>query len=386
MRNSFLPLIALVVVTIAAVLLSTSGAERGSGGPDVQPGIFRLPAKARQQITSAPISVESVVSGAVGHAEARVVLLSGGDGEPLTRALLLGLAEEITRRGGLAILDPSPAKTGEPLPLGSDLRLAVTLAAGAPPAGMPAGACVVTWNIESTVPAPAGDLPAAQWLPDAIISASEWATVTSTVSGTAANWFGWYAAIGRHAAIKLIDSLAITNVTDVAHHVSVATWPAPLTRLPLPPGADELRWEGAFQHPLVRGWVGSIRIATTTNRTGEVIAATKPLLTRMARGGWIAQRSADGAVATISNGVAVIGTSEVPLEALAWVRDHEGIPTDLRFARHGAGWLVTLWQVRPGAPGVVAEWTAKAAAGDQEASAMLAQHGTVRARLAALAP
>jgi hypothetical protein len=252
MRNSLLPILALVAVTIAAVFLTTGGAERGSGGPDVQPGIFRLPAKERQQIASAPLTLATQVSGALAHPGVRVLLISGDDGEALTRALLLGLAEECTRRGGLAILDPGKAKTGEPLPLGCDLRLAVSLVAGAPPASKAQGTATVTWQIVATAPVPAGDLPAAQWLPDGLVPTSERTTVTTTVAGAADTWYGWYAAVGRHAAAEVFASLAISAVTDLAPHVTGAAWPAPAARLPLPPGADEIRWEGAFQQPLVR--------------------------------------------------------------------------------------------------------------------------------------
>jgi hypothetical protein len=279
------------------------------------------------------------------------------------------------------VLDPVQTTTREPLPLGCDLRLALATTSGVPPA-TPAGSCAVTWRLTVTVPAPAMDLPAAVWLPEEASVALQVCAVQVAAEGSAGDWPSWYAALSRPAAVALVGSLGLASDLgqDLATHVAAATWPPTggvesTARLPQPPGADELRWLGAFQYPLVRGWVGRVAGATTTNRTGEVIPALQPLFARMLRGGWSAQRAADGAAVTLVDGSLMAGGSSIDPSVVAWIRDHEGIPTDLRLAHDGQGWLVTLWQVRPGAPAVVEQWRASA-------SPELARHAAVVARLA----
>ncbi|MCK6491604.1 MAG: hypothetical protein L6R48_25425, partial [Planctomycetes bacterium] len=193
-------------------------------------------------------------------------------------------------------------------------------------------------------------------------------------AGAAGGWPARYAGIGNAQAQADCGRLGLAaTCPDPGARARANAWDVG-GRIPQPPGADELRWQGAFQFPLVRGWVGAVEQATTTNRTGAAIPALQPLLKRLARGGWQGQLLAGGAPVQNQDGALSAGGAPVEISQVAWVRDHDGLPAELRFVPAGAGWRLELWQVRPQPAQVVQQWRERAAAGDAAARALLERH------------
>jgi hypothetical protein len=376
MRNSLLPLAALIAVVIASLWLVRGGAAPGVNGPEIFPGIFRFPAKEARRVAPMALSHETAVdaAGPAVAASAAVVLLSGLDTGLPTRVALLGLAEEITRRGGIAVLDPAEAREPDPLPLGADWRVAVGTVASAV-AAEPLGECSLTVAVHASAVVPGG--PAARWLPGEAAPASAAFQVvhrSRAAAGAAGGWPARYAGIGNALAGAVCARLGLAAACpDPGVRARANAWEG-AGRIPQPPGADELRWQGAFQFPLVRGWVGAVEQATTTNRTGAAIPALQPLLKRLARGGWQGQLLAGGTPVQNQDGVLTAGGAPVDPGQVAWVRDHDGLPAELRFIPAGTGWRLELWQVRAQPAQVVQQWRESAAAGDAAARTLLERH------------
>nr|MBA3709947.1 hypothetical protein [Planctomycetota bacterium] len=128
MRNSFLPVMLMLAVMGFSLYLLPRGSGRGTGGPEINAGIFRFPKKAIHQVDSMPLEQENRVVTSAGASAAATVdlrqvsVVSGGDHAESTRAVMYAMAEEITRLGGVAILDPMRAPESDTslvLPIGA---------------------------------------------------------------------------------------------------------------------------------------------------------------------------------------------------------------------------------------------------------------------------
>ena len=108
MRNSIIPIVCVLLVCVALVPMSLRGPDRGSGGPEVEPLLFRAPVKRVHQVESMPLTATNAVS-VVAPSDAPAafaldlrsfVVVSGDDRSPLTAAVMLALAELITAYQG----------------------------------------------------------------------------------------------------------------------------------------------------------------------------------------------------------------------------------------------------------------------------------------------
>ena len=297
MRNSLLPILMIVVTVATSLWLIRGGAERGMGGPAVFAGIHKLPTKTSKLTPSTPLETTQDLSGNVpaGTDGWRVLLLAGDEQTPLTNTVLLALAEEATRRGCIAVLEPHNREASEPLPLGADGMLRITSTSAVLPVGGP-GAIDFTTRLELVTVGVPADHPAARWFPDLPLAEPTVLIIRhrSTPTG-AATWPTWYAAIGRAVATAALDRLAIPPVnTDTAAKLALTAWiqpgqtdeDSPFGRIPAPPQGDVVERLVAFQHPFVRGWVGRLSPVPITARDGSLRTSRDELIRRLERGGW----------------------------------------------------------------------------------------------------
>jgi len=367
-NNSFLPIIGVLVVCIITIPLALRGPARGSGGPAVDPGVFRRVTNGVYQVTSMPLHVDNQVTAvdangqplasppALGLDVARFVVLSGEDRSPLTAAVLRGLAEEITARGGAAILDPMPLPGGDTdhvLALGANWRLAVETVSGAPPE-TPGGDCSATVRFTlTTIRLPPGH-PAAQFQ-DAGRALSTVLQVThrSHAEQPSSDWPAWYAAFGRSLGDTVLDMISAGVVSKP--DLDSPDWGS---SLPQPSMVDVMRWSAAFQQQLLRGWVGRINGLATIGPDGRSLPSLDRLKSVLAHGDW------------------------KPVESTApgylmWTRETDG------------GWLavhsdpgghdVSLWWERPQAADLFTQWLSAAVSGAEpalERQARLADAGS----------
>jgi hypothetical protein len=297
MRNSLLPIIMIVVTVAASLWLIRGGAERGMGGPAVFAGIHKLPTKASKLTPSTALQTTQEIAGNVpaGSGAWRVLLLAGDEQTPLTNTVLLALAEEATRRGCIAVLDPHNREASEPLPLGADGMLRLTSTSQTLPVGGP-GAIDFTTRLELVPVRVPVNHPAARWFPDVPASEPTVLTIRHHSSPTGkATWPSWYAAIGRAVAIAALDRLAIpATTTDTAVNLALTAWiqpgqtenDSPFGRIPAPPQGDVAERLVAFQHPFVRGWVGRLSPVPISARDGSLRTSRDELIRRLERGGW----------------------------------------------------------------------------------------------------
>ncbi len=136
--------------------------------------------------------------------------------------------------------------------------------------------------------------------------------------------------------------------------------------IPEPPANDDIRWHAAFQDELVRGYLGTIALATSIEaRSGRTV----PSLVRLeklvgsaqtGRGEWLGE-TASGA-------------------ERRWNRAHPAGPIALTAtARADGGWDLVFWQERPSPAVRFQSWAEQARAGSATAAALVARHrGCVR--------
>lgn len=299
MRNSLLPIAFLAVIIACSLWLIRGGGERGAGGPAVFPGILKLPAKQKKMTPSAELKAENTCDTAAPADAAawRVILLASDDNLPLTRTMLLALGEELTRRGCIAVLEPQTRDTAEPLPLGVDGVLRITTATTTMPDDEP-GDLDFTARIEAIpVRLPNGH-PAARWFPDLPASAPAVLAIRhrSTPVGSP-GWPMWFAGVGRSVASEALRLLGTpAEVTDTTDRLRQTAWilpgqteaQSPFGRIPAPPQADVTERLMAFQHPFVRGWIGTLSPVPITARDQSTRTAREELARRLERGRWTA--------------------------------------------------------------------------------------------------
>ncbi|MCX8039096.1 MAG: hypothetical protein N3B15_00745 [Planctomycetota bacterium] len=376
MGRSLLPLLLVAVIVAVGLAAIWPRVERGQGGPAVYPGILRLPAKDPIRTAAAPLSGSTVaeVQGAGrDDGQWRVVLLLGEDREPLTRAVMLALGEALFQAGVVAVLDPllPASEPAPPLALPADrvVRIATLAARGTEDRRAAWSASVRLALSEPRLP---DDHPLAAQQPAPL--ASPLLVRVQHEGGPAAGsdppWPERWAAAGRAIAAAFLAATTPPGGPRVPElHPGVA-WETPL---PLPPLTPEVRWHGAFQHALIRGWVGRIAGRRVLTREGREESADAPFIRLLARGAWQA----------------------LPAEGAwrLWERLHDGQRQWCALRDDGDGWTVTVWHLHPDPQRRLEQWLAEAQAGDRAASARLERLRSVpglpedlRARLAAIAP
>lgn len=340
MRNSLLPIAAALLLVAIGALLIRPTVERGQGGPEVRPGILRLPKRDPLRTTAVPLAGRTTAALALGSADPhpwQVVVVMGDDREPTTRAAMLALGEELFQAGVVAVLEPqlAAADPAPPLPLAADRVIRVaTRAARIGPGPLDPWQATVAFAIAQ--PRPPADHPGLGLLPPPALAPTVIIVEHDgqLAAGAAADWPGRWAATGRSIAQAMLATLRPDGVRRAER--PSADWG---THLPLPPTTPELRWHGAFQHELTRGWTGRIVGRTVATRDGGSEAAVEPLLRLLKRGAWEELAGAG------------------PWRQWSRLRDGQ----QQRFAVHddGDGWTATMWIERPDIPGLVAELIAR---------------------------
>lgn len=364
MRNSLMPLVLVVVVVALFVFAMHTESKPGINGPDVYPGIFRLPKKDKFHVDSAVLTIADTVT-ADGPVPAnrgeswRTVLIMAKDRHPLTRATMVALGEVLTGHGCIAIFAPVDAPS---FPMGVNRILTIATGTATIP-GVLGGEASATLHVTSALARVPVEHPAAALLPHPEGPLAVALTIEhhcAAAEGVAA-WSNWWAGEGRGLAGTILAQLAVGGLPPVVD-AQTHTWLPGLlplsdwgSALSMPPTTELLRWEFAFQEHLVRGWVGVVPGMTATTRNGVEEPSLAQLLKRMASGGW-----------------EEAGASGLRL----FSRKHEDRSEWFSIASRtaGTGWAVAWWQERPGIPDLLSDWGKAAAAGDRGAAGLLHAH------------
>ncbi|GDY14468.1 hypothetical protein LBMAG53_33460 [Planctomycetota bacterium] len=381
MRNAALPLLATFVLIAAVIglLLSQTRIQPGQGGPELSPGILSLAKKEHQRVASAPLTdaVTTVTGGDSdpGATPWRVVVLAAGDHHPLTRALVLGLGEQLFIRGVIPVIVPEDTRpTLFTLP--ADRVLTVRQRSGEP-ALVPGAPQTCVLDVVETVPRLPADHPGAGLQAGAPFVARSWTVEHRDGGSPGASWAMWYAGLGRHLADAVLAKVA---GPAQAGHPPFDGWTAADGPLIEPPQADAkafgtaridvLAWSAAFQTALVRGWVGVIAAPTFRQSDGTEIAGLAVLEDRMRRGGWTEQTMDPKAIDRVwTKTIAGRGGPDLapgtPVPDQAWAVSARSF---------GTGWLVCAWHERPGAATLFQQWATAARGGDAAALARVKAH------------
>lgn len=354
MRNSLIPLIAAVLLFVVGLALIRPTVGRGQGGPEVHAGILRLPKRDPLRTASAPLTdttVANLASGARDDGRWRIVVVSGADREPTTRAAMLALGEALYTAGMVAVLDPLPAasESTPPLPLPADrlIRIATRTATTGDTPAAPWHATVVFTVVEPRLPPghPAEGLLPKPTQAGAVVVVEHDGRPAGSQAPT---WPERWAATGRSTVQAMLGALLPPAGLQAATDHLGSDWGS---ALPLPPTTPELRWAGSFQHDLARGWVGRIGGRSVTTSIGKPESAIDPLLRRLKGGSW--EEVAGG------------GTWR------QWGRLRDGAQQCFALRDDGDGWTTTMWVERPDLTGLVDGWLAAAARGETAARAHL---------------
>lgn len=366
MRNSLMPMVLVVVVVAAAVLLLRSESKPGLNGPDLFPGIFRLPKKDKFHVDSAALASTNQIEaeGAVpaNRGESwRVVQVVARDHHALTRSVVLGLGEQLTGHGCVTLIAPVDAPA---FPMGVARIISVATERAEIPvaAGGEARATVRVTSQLARLPA---EHPAATLLPHAEGAIATAFTIAHHTPATAgvAGWPNWWAALGRGLAGTVVTHLAPGGLPPLVDPQTRAWLPtlAPMadwgTALAQAPTTERLRWDFAFQEPLVRGWVGHVTGLTTPDRSGVEKPTLDQLLDRMASGKW-----------------EEVGVTGQAGSVRMFTRTADGRSEWFSIAPREVGWAVACWQERSGIPSLFSDWAKAAAMGDQGAKRLLHAH------------
>jgi hypothetical protein len=364
MRNTVMPLVMVVVVALAGVYAMRSESHPGINGPDIHPGIFRLPKKDKFHVDSAALTITNEVT-SEGQPPAnrgenwRVTLVRALDRHAVTRSVVLALGERLTGHGCVTIIAPDDSPS---FPMGVSRVLTVATVQAETPTVL-GGTSRVTVQIGSALARLPDGHPAIGLLPDPAGSVRAALTITqqSKTDSAPAGWPNWWAAIGRSVADESLTRLATGGLPPVTDP-ETRTWIKDLTPLadwgndlPQPPTTERLRWEYAFQEHLVRGWVGLMPGLTTPTKSGGEEPTLDQLIRRMESGGW---QEAGAAGARI------------------YSRTHEGRSEwfSITEAVGAIGWRVAWWQERPGMGDLFTAWSEAAAKGDRGAARLLHAH------------
>jgi hypothetical protein len=370
MRNSALPIVSAALV-VAILLLRMEGlptAPPGSAGPELVSGIFRLTKQTRLRLASAPLEASNEVKPAAAPAASageaanfRVVVVAAEDHEPLTAALVMALAERLTENGSAVLID---TLSDRPLQLPADRALCVSTIHATLP-GAPGGDCVAELAVVDRLFAfPAGSPGAVAQPALSGPTSARFAIIhrSRSPTGPPPAWGAWYAAIGRGMAAALLARIAPAGVPTLlgpggAPGAGIELRPEWPTPLPAPPFIEPLRWFGALQQELVRGWIGEIAGLESIDEHGEHLASIVRLERALARA-----RVVKEAAWTLD---------EHSNDSLRmWNRD----PDCLLATRRADGWDVILWQQRAGIVALYRRWVDEAAAGSASARILLERY------------
>jgi hypothetical protein len=306
----------------------------------------------------------------------RVVVLAASDHHPLTRALVLGLGEQLFNRNIIPVIVPEDTRpTLFTLP--ADRVLTVRQRSGEP-ARLPGAALTCVLEVVETVPRLPVDHPGAGFQAGAPFAVRSWVVEHRDGGSPGATWAMWYAGLGRHLAEAVLAKVA---GPAQAGQRSFAGWTAADGPLIEPPQADAkafgttridvLAWRAAFQTDLVRGWVGEIAAPTFRKTDGIEIPGLAVLEDRMRRGGWTEQpQTGRAAVDRVwTKTIAGRGGPDLapgtPVPDQAWA---------VSARVNGTGWLVCAWQERPGAATLYQQWATAARSGDAAALVRVKAH------------
>jgi hypothetical protein len=356
MRNSLVPLVGVLIVAAAAVMLISDSQPIGFGGPEINAGIYRVPKRGAGVIESLDalkmtndVTVESQADHSVGvePEQWHSVTLASADGEPLTRAAILALAEEFARRDLIALVLPQREM---PLPIASDRIIRVATRSATIPEGV-GGECAAELTVEVSAPRFPSGHPAAR-LEGASSSRPMTLSVRHQSSGAPdAPWSRWYATVGRGIATAAITAMGAQDFRFESAEPR-AEWE---NFLPQPPLHAVVRWHGAMQDDLVRGWFGEIRGTTTLDKAGAEASALAPLEKLLKSGMW--------------------EESSVPGAALrTWSRERDGTMFWFGCQSMPTGWQLTMWQERSEPSRRFDEWFDSAQVGDAAARRNLRRH------------
>ena len=437
-RNSFLPLIMTALVAFAAYLLIPAGDGMGADGPELFSGILRLPKNQAKMVPSATLAVEQSVHVTVPATRVpglepdawRVVTIANDDGLPLTRAVTLALAEELTKRGAVAVID---AFGQAPLPMPADRVLRVaTLSADQPgerpralnaiirirqePIALPAGHPAVALQGASGVPVfeftiahrsepdtspprwatwyagvgravasaalePLGvavDLPSEWDRPRVVVAAVDqrryrrpgflWLLVAVPLM-IAARWWAWRRLPVDHptrarrfawlrpvllaggliaGALLLADPVRGPAIASPS--VSDGAW---AKHLPIPPQMEVLRWSGACEDDLVRGWTGRVIGKTTFDRASRPIPAIQPVLKLLAK--YDVEPGTESPVTDRWQEQSAPGSA-----VRTFARHKDGAEELFSIAEDATGWDCVLWQELTRPATEIDQWTTAA--------------------------
>lgn len=363
MRNSLVPVIAAVAVLAIGLVLIKPNVDRGQGGPEVNPGILRLPKRNPLRTAAMELTGSTTATLATGSRDDgpwRVVVISGGDRQPTTRAAMLAAGEALFTAGCLVVMDPATGvgEPSPPFPIPADrvLRISTRVSAGH---DSPDGPWTATVEFRLWQPRlPAGH-PAAGWLPAPAVPPTMCVVEHRGQPGigSTGGWPERWAALGRTVVASALGALRPAGAGAPPQDAAPATWDTPL---PMAPSTPELHWDACFQHDFLRGWSGDITGRTVTTSTGGSEPAVAPLERLLVSGRWQAL------------------APEGPWRL--WNRARDGMQQWFGLRERDGGWDATMWFERPAAADLVAAWIADAGRGDHAA----AEHLRRAADLAAL--
>jgi hypothetical protein len=362
MRNSVLPLFGVMSVLMFALLALRGDSQPGLHGPDIFPGIFRLPKKDKFPIISAPLKNDTKISaeGAIPLPEAetwRVVVISALDRAATTRAVVLSLAEKLARHGSVTIVDPVETDV---FPMGCDRIMTVATENEQNPKVLGeegAATVLVTTRLARLPNGHPADL--LQRDPGGPVHMQMTINQRSRADGVIDGWPQWWAGFGRSIADSILTHIAPQGLPPVSDPETRRWLPSLLPRsdwgtpLALQPTTEHLQWDFAFQEDLVRGWVGHITgMQVTTKRSGEQPAELQ-LQQRMTSGSW--------------------ESAGAPGVYLYTRKDTHGVSEWFSFSPlpQQIGWSVTWWQERPKMAAVFEQLDSDATKGDLNAQRLL---------------
>jgi len=361
-RNSLLPIAAAVAVLAIGVILIRPTVDRGQGGPEVNPGILRLPKRNPLRTVSMDLAgstAAAIESGGRDDGLWRVVVIRGGDRQPTTRAAMLAAGEVLFTAGCLVVMDP-PMAVGEPsppLPIPADRVLRIATRAGVDTRSLD-GTWVANVEFRLWEPRLPGGHPAEPWQPPP--------TAMSTVcvvehrgrpaAGGQGGWPERWAATGRTLVQAALGALVPAGGVAVPPGRVATAWDSPL---PAAPSTPELHWDACFQYDFVRGWSGSIPGRSVSTSTGGSEPAVAPLERLLISGRW--RQLADAAPWRL------------------WNRAKDGTQQWFGLREQGGGWDATMWIEQPSATDLITAWIAAAGRGDAAASEHLRRSAGVLA-------
>jgi hypothetical protein len=357
MKNSLLPVVMVVAVAVLALYSLRGQAQPGMHGPDIFPGIFRLPKKDKFPVISAPAKFDNQIEA---HGPTlsnnpetwRVVLLSAQDRAPMTRAVVLSLAEQLTKHGSVVIVDPAEAPA---FPMGCDRIINVATVTDENPRAL-GDAMRAQLEIQVQLARFAPTHPAAALFRDEGNTTQQKISLRFNAKPQASvdGWPQWWSACGRQAAQELLSACApggIPAVSDVQTKKWLATmvppsdWGIPLNQ---PLTTSNLNWDFGFQEDFIRGWSGHITGMSVTKKNGSSEPTLTQLMDRVSAGKW-----------------ELAGAPDTHL----YRREQNGHSEWFGFSAlpNNAGWSVTWWQERQGILGLLEDWFTAAQKNDEAA-------------------